>query len=137
MQAQLIIVYFDGGSKPTWFDNAEYPRGYGSYQIDGGADLQHKSLKQNFGVPCTNNQAEYLALIQALKWLRHHVEPEKASLDIWSDSQLVVNQVQHRWRTKVDHLKELRDETNRLLKPYGRWMIHWYERRNNVNRFGH
>lgn len=133
MQAQLITVYFDGGS----YGNGTEFQGYGSYQVDGGPNLQHLALRMDFGSPVTCNQAEYLSLIAALKWLRHHVEPKETHLSVWSDSLLVVSQVQKRWKTRVAHLKELRDEAKELLQPYLTWELKWYGRENSVRRFGH
>lgn len=129
-----IRVWFDGGSRPL----ATGASGYGSYEVDGGEQLKHRGLRQEFGSPITCNQAEYLALLAALKWLSHHVTPAECSLKIMSDSKLVVNQIpDKRWRTKIHHLKVLRDEARSLLAGYAHFNLEWHGRSNNISRFGH
>lgn len=55
----------------------------------------------------TNNEAEYNAIIKALK---KAVEFTRWDIKIYSDSQLVVNQINGEWRIKKEHLKELYQE---------------------------
>lgn len=121
-----------------WFDGGSTGKAYGSYEIDGGPELKHRSIRQDFGHG-TSNQAEYLSLIAALKWLRHNrsAPPKELSLDIWTDSMLVCQQIKRRWKCRVLHLVELRDEALILLSSYKRWQISWHRRHNNVSRFGH
>lgn len=134
MTLKLIEVWFDGGSS----DNGKASsRAYGSYEVDGGRELKHRGLRQQFGVGLSCNQAEYLALLAALKWLSHHVNPAEVNLRIKGDSQLVVNQVRQRWKCRVAHLRELRDEVREYLNGYRSWEINWHRRNNSVERFGH
>ena len=64
----------------------------------------------------TNNQAEYLALIEGLK----EVEAWKPDrLEVYLDSKLVVEQVNNRWKVKEPQLKELYREATELLKRFG------------------
>src|SRR3989304_8366617 len=51
----------------------------------------------------TNNEAEYRAVLQGI------VIAEFGD-SIWTDSQLVVSQVNGSWRTNEEHLRKLRDE---------------------------
>ena len=129
----LINIYFDGGARPT-----NPGKGYGSYEVQSLVkELNHKASRQEFGEPLSNNQAEYLALIAALKWLRHQVADGNYRLMIWTDSKLVRCQVARQWKTKCVHILELRDEVLELLAPYKHWEIYWHGRNNNVARFGH
>ncbi|MBP9019577.1 MAG: ribonuclease HI family protein [Bacteroidales bacterium] len=57
----------------------------------------------------TNNQAEYTAIIKALK---KAVEYTRWKVEVYSDSELVVNQINGVWRIKKDHLKELNKEVH-------------------------
>ena len=124
-----INIYFDGGCKPN------PGRGYGSYQVIS-EKLNHLALRQDFGPKLTNNMAEYLALIAALKWLRHFTDKTE-TLIIYTDSTLLMHQLRGRYRVKVVHIKELWQECIQLLLPYHRYEIRWHDRKNNVNRFGH
>lgn len=128
----LILIWFDGGSL------GNPGKGYGSYKIDGGPDLQHGALRMQFGDFLTNNQAEYLALIAALKWLRHNrARVADPRLEIRTDSMIVRNQVMRKWKCRMPHLKELRDEVLNLLADYRHFEVKWHGRQNNVVLFGH
>jgi ribonuclease HI len=64
----------------------------------------------------TNNQAEYLALIEGLK----EVEAWKPDrLEVYLDSKLVVEQVNNRWKVKESELKDLHRQATELLKRFG------------------
>lgn len=58
----------------------------------------------------TNNEAEYQAVIHALKWLVENLpsldkQPEK--IEFFIDSVLVVNQINGKFKIKKPHLREL------------------------------
>lgn len=65
----------------------------------------------------TNNMAEYKALILAL---RRAGELGVTSLQVYSDSELLVNQINGRYRVRVPHLQELCQEAIRLMRAVGR-----------------
>lgn len=52
----------------------------------------------------TNNEAEYIAIIKALRKAREYT---RWKIKVYSDSQLVVNQINGDWRIKKEHLAEL------------------------------
>jgi len=52
----------------------------------------------------TNNVAEYTAVIKALE---KAVEYTRWNVEIYSDSELIINQLNRKWRIKKDHLKDL------------------------------
>ena len=62
----------------------------------------------------TNNVAEYRAVIGALEWIKS--QPRPAVVNFYSDSTLVVNQLQGLWKIKQAHLKPLIDEVRRLAE---------------------
>lgn len=64
----------------------------------------------------TNNQAEYLALIEGLKAIKDW-EPDR--LEIYLDSNLVVQQVNGKWKVKEPELKNLHRQAIDLLKLFG------------------
>lgn len=125
------ILYFDGGCWPS--GNG---KGYGSYEIrDNDNNVIDCKLRIQFGNNLTSNQAEYLSLIEGLKYLiNNHKEVQ---LKIYSDSNLVVNQVNRAWKCKNNRLKELRAEVLKLLDLFNRWEIKWHGRENNLEKFGH
>lgn len=141
-----FTIWFDGGARPTNPGN-----GYGSYEV---ACVQHpysrKGSEVEFGW-MSNNQAEYCAMIHALKALwhdskngsvmnctrSHAIVPHRITLEIFSDSALVVHQLNGRWKVPVLHIRELVDEARALLKNFGHWKLTWRPRKFNVERFGH
>lgn len=86
-------------------------------------------------------------MIHGLKKLRHEIKHgylfdhgvtfPNCILHLYSDSDLLVNQMQNNYKTKVITLTELKDEARLMLKEFGHWSIHWNTRRKNVARFGH
>ncbi len=64
----------------------------------------------------TNNQAEYLALIEGLKAVEAW-KPDR--LEVYLDSKLVVEQVNNRWKVKEPELKDLHRQATELLKRLG------------------
>jgi len=58
----------------------------------------------------TNNKAEYNAVIEALK---KAVEYTRWNVRVYSDSKLIINQINGEWRIKKEHLKKLYDEVMR------------------------
>jgi ribonuclease HI len=64
----------------------------------------------------TNNQAEYLALIDGLKAIADW-KPDR--LEVFLDSKLVVEQVNGAWKVKEPELKELHLQATELLKQFG------------------
>jgi ribonuclease HI len=64
----------------------------------------------------TNNQAEYLALIDGLKAVADW-KPDR--LEVYLDSKLVVEQVNGKWRVKEPELKELHKQATELLQQFG------------------
>ena len=66
---------------------------------------------------CSNNQAEYEAVIAALYYLKTN-NKSKEDCIITTDSQLVYGQVVQNWKCNFDHLRVLRDEAKRFLNNF-------------------
>jgi ribonuclease HI len=66
----------------------------------------------------TNNQAEYLAVIAALK---AHKED---NITIYSDSELIVNQLNHEYAIKEDRLRELAQQVWNLMRGRNVTFVH-------------
>jgi ribonuclease HI len=69
----------------------------------------------------TNNELEYLALIQILNWASKH---QVKNIHIYSDSLLVVEQVNGSWQVNNQRLKELRTQAYGLLVRGGHTLSH-------------
>lgn len=77
---------------------------------------------------CTNNVAEYQALIKGLQAARA-LQPEK--IDIFLDSQLIVRQIQGQYKVKNNTLKPLFAQVQQLLNSLPAWQIHHVPREQN------
>lgn len=68
----------------------------------------------------TNNVAEYHGLLEAL---RLAAERGADDVEILADSELIVRQIQGRYRVRQPHLKPLHEEATRLIARFGRFRI--------------
>jgi len=77
----------------------------------------------------TNNEMEYVAVIEAIKFLRDKNINKKDCI-IYTDSRLVYGQVIAGWKVNYEHLRVLRDEIHNLLgrTPFNieiKWLRRW------------
>jgi ribonuclease HI len=116
-----MIAYIDGGSRGN-----PGPAGYGVRveNEDGGlVEELHGSL----GV-ATNNVAEYHGLLAALTWAVDHAV---SSLEIRSDSELLVKQMLGVYRVKNPGLQPLYQQARLLAHRVGRVRFHHVRREFN------
>ena len=125
-------IVFDGGAI------GNPGRGYGSYQIVGPDGLVARE-RRDYGDRVTNNQAEYRTLIEALEDLRDRLgrSSARSSVAIRGDSQLVVEQVNGRWKVKHPDLLPLHRHVVELLAGFGRSRVAWHRRDASVRLLGH
>ena len=113
--------------------------------IDGAADLHSKTAgiggviydsdEEIFSFSeylhdSTNNEAEYGALIAGLK---HLIKLNLLSPTIYSDSELIVKQVNGEYRVKNDRMIILYNEVINLLSSFNSWsLIHVLRDKNKV-----
>jgi ribonuclease HI len=76
----------------------------------------------------TNNTAEYKALLLALRRAR---ELGASALQVYSDSELLVHQINGRYRIRASHLQSLCQEAIRLMKDIGTVDVSHISRENN------
>jgi ribonuclease HI len=91
------------------------PAAYG-YVLEDADGTVLDAHGETIGV-ATNNVAEYRALIAGLE---KAVELGIDELDVVSDSELLVKQMQGEYRVKNEALRELNDEANSLERKLGR-----------------
>ncbi|MGE5527196.1 MAG: ribonuclease HI family protein [Methanosarcina sp.] len=78
----------------------------------------------------TNNVAEYRALLLGLELAREHGGTE---LELIGDSELVVRQVEGRYKVKNAGMKELYDQVKRALRGFDSWSIRHVRREQNAD----
>jgi ribonuclease HI len=126
-------IVFDGGSL------GNPGRGYGSYEITSNGTVLRPVHREEYGDNVTNNQAEYRALIGALRWLANTLGPDQASASVLvnGDSQLVVNQLMGKWKLKNAGLRPYWQEARELMAAFADVQLVWHDRSNSVRRLGH
>jgi len=128
-------LVFDGGSIGNPGD------AYGSYSIKRGRSQFRAPVRCDFGHG-TNNEAEYLALIEGVKGILDEAQAEGIALEdidlrIRGDSKLVLSQVEGSWKAKNPRMRALRDQARRLLKPFGAVQYQHHDRSFSVEILGH
>jgi ribonuclease HI len=116
-----MVAYVDGGSRGN-----PGPAGYG-VRIEDSHGASVDELHGALGI-ATNNVAEYRGLIAALTWA---VEHGVRSLEIRSDSQLLVRQMLGVYRVKNAGLLPLCQEARALVARIGR--VHFTHVRRELN----
>jgi ribonuclease HI len=117
-----VIIHADGLSRGN-----PGPAAIGATVKDGKGQLL-ASVSQQIG-RATNNQAEYRALIAAL---REAVKLGASEASIYLDSELVVRQLGGRYRVKNATLKTLHNEAKGLLGRLKGFTITHVPRRQNA-----
>ena len=105
-----MVAYIDGGSRGN-----PGPAGYG-VRIEDAAAVAVAELHGSLGV-ATNNVAEYHGLLAALTWAADH---GVTSLEIRSDSELLVKQMLGVYRFKNPGLQPLHQKARQLAARVGR-----------------
>ncbi|WPX08206.1 ribonuclease HI family protein, partial [Anaerocellum danielii] len=113
--------YFDGASKGN-----PGPAGAGIVIMspEGNTILEYS---RELGIR-TNNEAEYLALIELLQ---KALELGIKELEVLGDSQLVINQVFGSWNINQPHLYELYEQATELIEKFNRVRGKWIPREKN------
>ncbi len=73
----------------------------------------------------TNNEMEYFALLQALR------DPRSKDATIFTDSKLLVGQLQDGWKVNAENLKAIHEECKRLLRSQKAKLV-WIPREENL-----
>ncbi len=93
-----VVIYSDGGARGN-----PGPAGIGAVISEKNKVIHEVS---EYIGEATNNQAEYRALIAALKWVKENIK-EIAGIQCYLDSELVVKQLNGHYKLKNSGLKEL------------------------------
>lgn len=127
----MITLYFDGLCEPV------NPGGVAC----GGfvAYLNGRRLKEGsrcfgagyLGAYTSNNVAEYLALIDGLRWLLEEGYAH-LPLTVRGDSQLVVRQLRGEYRVRSERLRPLHEEAVELLARFKEHRVEWVSRELNA-----
>lgn len=100
-------IYTDGICEPN------PGKGAWAFVVFNDEDLEIVAKYDYAGDNRTNNQMEYLSMIEALVWC-HEMDDDEFL--IYSDSQLVVNQLNGRWQVKSDNVRSWFDNAFDLIQ---------------------
>ncbi len=106
-----IVIYTDGAARGNPGESAS---GYAVY--DSGGRLIHKEAVYN-GIN-TNNYAEYNAIIGALVWCKRNMGGRDVNIRLFSDSQLVVRQLNGEYRVRSERMRVMNTEVLELSKYF-------------------
>ena len=130
-------IIFDGGARTNPGD------GYGSWIVEEEG-VAWPVRRREFGPNRTNNECEYMTLIEALKELVYDVVvSSRDTITVRGDSKLVLFQVgvdpntRKSWKVNQPHLVLLCSKARDLLKDFKSFKVEWWERSNNVAVLGH
>lgn len=108
---EILTINTDGGARGN-----PGPAGIGVV-IEIGSKGEKKEISEYIGV-ATNNQAEYTAVIKALEWVLENTEGD-IKIEFLLDSQLVVEQLNGRYKLKNEGLKPLFQEIQEQIDELG------------------
>lgn len=110
----MISVYVDGsgGGDP----------GYGFFVKETGESFYEKKA----GI--TNNEAEYLAIIAALK----KFADSNDEITIYSDSKNTISQLNHDFAINKEELRTLAREAWELIAKFSKLKLEWVPRNENL-----
>lgn len=121
----LLTINCDGAV----LDNPCGPGGW-AFVVSRDAEIIHREHGPLLGK--SNNEAEYFAILQALKWLTEHAA-EYPTAAIYSDSMLAISQITGEWQCKAEHLERLRDQCRVLAARAGSPIkFEWVPREMNI-----
>ena len=109
-----ISVYVDGSGGPN--------SGFGFFVKETGESFYEKKSE------ITNNQAEYMAIISALK---KFVDTDN-EITIYSDSKNTVNQLNHEFAINNEKLRDLARESWIIIAKFSNLLIVWIPRKENL-----
>lgn len=107
-----LEIYFDGASKNN---PGKSSYGFVVYQLIQNQKQEIYRECNKLGIK-TNNQAEYLGLTNCLIYLKTIVNSRNLyQINIYSDSLLVVSQINNFWKCKNPNLIEYKDQAQELI----------------------
>ena len=121
-QGELCRLFTDGASRGN-------PGQAGAGAVLLSEDSQELATCSDYLGICTNNVAEYKALLLGLK---KALELECHSLEINLDSELIVRQIQGRYKVKNEALKLLYTDVMTVLKNFTTWSVNHVPRSQNA-----
>jgi len=111
--------------------NTDLPHAWSGWWAsdESGEILGWKSLDIGEGEEMSGNIAEYMAVRSALSWIANRFP--MAEVEVYSDSQLIVHQLDGSYRCLDPLLVELRDAVLTVATAFPKVTYHWIRREQN------
>lgn len=106
MKVEILHIYTDGASRGNPGASSV---GIVIYDAD---NKELERYKEDIGIS-TNNIAEYSAVIKSLEMAKKY---QPSQVKLFSDSQLVINQLKGEWKVKTPHIWDLLNQVRALEK---------------------
>ena len=120
--AENITAYTDGGSRGNPGPAAA------AFILTDDKGLQLKARAFFLG-RATNNVAEYTAVVKALEAAK---QTDAKSITVFSDSELLVKQLNGQYRVKSDQLRPIFVRASQLLERFESWQVKHVTRNKNT-----
>jgi len=118
-------LYFNGACR----GNPCNTLGLGFVVLNKNMDIQYEFKKKVEVESGTNNIAEYMALIEGLKYI---IQENIDYVDIYGDSDLIIKQILGKYKVKALHLKVYYDVIKELLSKIPHFEIQHVMRTDNI-----
>jgi ribonuclease HI len=105
---RVVDVYIDGGCRGNPGEGA-----FGFVVFEDGKERYR--FGEKIGI-CTNNVAEYRALIGAARYLLDRKNSKEKRITVYSDSELLVKQIEGAYRVRSSRLKPLFSDAANLIR---------------------
>jgi ribonuclease HI len=105
---RVVDVYIDGGCRGNPGEGAF------AFVVNEDSKEQYR-FGEKIGI-CTNNVAEYRALIGAARYLLDSTNSKGKRINVYSDSELLVKQIKGVYRVRSSRLKPLFSDAANLIR---------------------
>ena len=119
------VAHCDGSAVPN-----PGRMGLGAVLVGPGGATQHTISEATTFTGC-NNEAELRALLRALQWLEPQVVATATTVQVLSDSSVLVEQLGEQAVAPIARLAPLFDEARRVLQRFAQVDLQWVPRHRN------
>ena len=124
-KAGTWLIHCDGSAVPN-----PGRMGLGAVLIGPDGTAQHRISEATTFTGC-NNEAELRALLRALQWLEPKVDPASITLQVVSDSSVLVDQLGALTAAPIARLAPLFEEARSVLQRFAQVDLQWVPRHRN------
>jgi ribonuclease HI len=121
---KMYRIFIDGGSRGNPGEGAI------GFIVFDSKDEEVFRFGKKIGI-CTNNIAEYNALLEALEHVQNNCLSQNKKVVIYSDSELLVKQVNKNYKVKSGNLRPLYKKTMSIINKYDSIRIMHIKREDN------